>query len=505
MNEADLVTFLSSAFQRFAGLYAVKTIGPKGEAILITYECLWAEACSLADRIQSEVGRRQGIGILGQRSVESYTALLATWLSGNYAVPLQSSFPAERISRVLAASKATLVLVDSAGRAPVVKAIKSSHDNFVFLPLRPSHSFSASPNPRSQEDICYVISTSGSTGDPKLIPIRDKNILSYLRLNPVAAAYTPEALCSQIFDLSFDPAIGEILQALGSGACLCPILDEERWNLPVYFARNRINIWYSVPSLVKIAQELGAIHELGSSNLRNSFFIGEKLHTAVAALWKSRFPETRIWNLYGPAECTVAISAHEWRGEMKNSVVPIGIIHQEHKVHLRTDAEVNRGELCLAGPQVFDGYAPPQENERYFIETEEGIFYRTGDLVEKIEGGDLRFVGRTDWQMKIAGQRFDPDEIEAALKPVATTKEVVVFPGAPDHLGASFETIAVWEGVCTPQEIEEAKQRCRATIPEIFVPKVFFWVKQMPRNTNGKVDRKNLLEQIRHGALASVV
>jgi acyl-CoA synthetase (AMP-forming)/AMP-acid ligase II len=467
----SLLELLTDAFARHGARVAVREPGS-----ITTYEELWDAAGNVATRLAGEVGSGRSVGILGQRSHDAYVALLAVWRSGNAALPLQRSHPPALWREAVSASRTSHILIaDQRVNADAFSGTASAVS--VRAACREKGS-AALPANREANALCYRITSSGTTAAPKAIPIHDRNVVAFLRHSPTRVFYEPGALVSQTFDLSFDVAFGEILQTWLGGAALCPIGDDERWDLPRYFARVPVHLWYSTPSLVKIARDLDRLGECAAPNLRRSCFIGESLHRPLAAAWAAAFPATEIWNLYGPAECTVSVAAHRWDPASAHDPVPLGRLHEEHRAH------IHAGELSVEGPQVFAGYAGGAST---------GAIFRTGDLVEQDADGVLYFRGRADWCLKIAGQRVECEQVEDRLRQILPHAAAVVLPAFPDEFGDATGLVAVLDRPPGPNA-GEALRRLAEVLPPAFVPKQFFHVEGFPLTAHGKTDRRRLLE-----------
>lgn len=233
-----------------------------------------------------------------------------------------------------------------------------------------------------------------------------------------------------------------------------------------------------------------------------------------AEAWQAAAPNSIVENLYGPTELTIACFVHRWNPAesptlCRNGVVPIGRPYKGLAAAL-VDDNLNpvrpgeAGELCVAGPQTTPGYwrAPDLTAQRYVqlpvSRHETRRFYRTGDLVASLPGGDYVFLGRADQQIKVLGHRVELGEIEAALREDPSVEHAVAF-GWPPAAPAVEHIIAVVSG--SEVDTSALMERAKIALPPYIVPREIHVLTEMPLNSNGKVDRKALRERLLAGDL----
>lgn len=285
------------------------------------------------------------------------------------------------------------------------------------------------------------------------------------------------------------------------------VSDKDDLYDPVSFVnRTRITHWYSVPSIISICQELGSLHPGAMNGLEWSLFAGEQLTLEQAHAWSSAAPRSRVENLYGSTELTVTVTAYRlprersaWP-ETANRTVPIGTPypHMETAVMDEFGQRVDDGELCVRGPQRFNGYIDPRDNVGRFwhvdghrTDAEENdrvpprnSWYRTGDRVT-YDGGELVHRGRLDHQVKLRGRRLELQEVEAVLRLHPAVRDAVVVPVVDDPLDVHLAAVYSGEGA-PPQELLE---RMSVHLSDYVLPRRLVRVDRLPLNGNGKVDR----------------
>jgi non-ribosomal peptide synthetase component F len=306
-----------------------------------------------------------------------------------------------------------------------------------------------------------------------------------------------------MFELTFDLSVFDMFAAWEHGACLCCPSARDLLNPAAFIRRSNLTIWFSVPSVAMMMQRLRTLKSDSLPSLRLSLFCGEALPWDVADDWRRAASSSRVENLYGPTEATIACTAYSFepsqaRVEAVNGIVPIGQAiggTTTRVVELGATDEVavgEDGELLLGGPQVVAGYLDNQEaTDQAFVLIDDRRFYRTGDRVRR--GGPdepLIYLGRMDDQIKVLGHRVELGEVEAALRDAAGVPAAAV--GWPR---TSVGAAGIVGFVADPgADTAAIRARVAARLPDYMVPRELRLLEQLPLNTNGKCDRKALLE-----------
>lgn len=474
-------------------------------------------------------GPAQRVGVFGSRSEVAYTGVLAALFSGAAFVPLNPTFPPARTRAMIDRAQLDAIIVDSAGARQLTEVL---HGLDPVPPLiTPELGPEALPTslrrvdrdalgrlapledlgPVGRDQIAYLLFTSGSTGIPKGVGVTHGNALHFL--DYVSARYdiVPSDRFSQTFDQTFDLSVFDQFAAWENGACVCAMQPLDLIAPARFAERNGLTVWFSVPSIAALMRRKGSLKPNAFPTLRWSLFCGEPLPRSSAELWQAAAPNSTVENLYGPTELTIACLLHRWDPERSpalcvNEIVPIGqpfdglsaLVVDENRERV---AAGEPGELCVSGPQTVPGYwNDPSKTAEQFVALPDGgtgRFYRTGDRVRQLPGGDLAYLGRTDHQVKVLGHRVELAEVEAALASNHGVTQAVTL-GWPMIDGSAEGLVAFVTGTgVDPSALTNA---VRQTLPDYMTPRAIHILGMLPLNANGKVDRNALRRGLDSGA-----
>lgn len=514
MSEStEIGSLLCERFARFEKLPALWLDGKT-----VSYAQLFSDASALAERIANSTDKGDRIGLLAQRSYPAYAGILASILSGRPYVPINMKFPLERQISIASIAKCALLITDriSAARGP--ELVRAIGPGLREIAVPETAAAAADPHRKTftghGPDFAYIMFTSGTTGVPKGVAVRRENLSAYLSAIETIAPIAPETRCTQLFDLSFDLSVHDVFQTWASGGCLYIANNDEMVD-PVGFARRHaLQAWFSVPSVVAMAQRFRRLQPDILPDMRTSLFCGEPLPVSIAREWAKAAPNSRIWNLYGPTEATIAITAEEFEpassSDQGPATVPLGrAFPGSAAIVVGDDGQQSElGELWLGGAQISSGYINNEsENSAKFVtksfaDQPYRRWYRTGDLVRRDAHHGLVFQGRMDGQAKIQGYRVELLEIEEALRHACGSAEVAAVLWPVSAAGAAEGVVGF---VCGPARTErEILDACRESLPVYASPKKIIAIDTLPLNANGKVDRNALRDTyLRKAAPAS--
>jgi amino acid adenylation domain-containing protein len=467
-----------------------------------TYRELDRAAHAVAARlVRADRTTPRRLGLLAGRGPVAYAGYMAAMLLGAAVVPLNPAFPRGRNALIAMATGLDCLLVDDEG-SEVLPDIETP---VVHLSEPPPTDDEVPRRPVEAEDIAYCIFTSGSTGRPKGVPIRHRNVSALLRVLIPRCQAGPGARFSHTYDLTFDSSVYDLFVAWGSGGTLVVPQRNELLKPSDYVNGRNITHWFSVPSAIPVARQLGDLAEGSMPGLRWSTFAGDQLPEDHARAWRAAAPNSVLDNTYGPTETTVVCSGHRLPDDpaiwpaTPNHVVPIGHLFPGHDAVVIDERGhvATAGELCVRGPQRFDGYLDHGDDHDRFVSVDGSqvefgdraapeAYYRTGDLVAVHDAG-LIHLGRIDNQVKIRGYRVELGEIEAAIRDQRGVLDAVV---VPVNKGDATRLAAVYTGSVVPPS--QLLTVLRERLPIYMVPTTYQHRSTLPLNANGKIDRRSL-------------
>lgn len=471
----------------------------------LIYAELNRRANQLAHYLRSYgVGTESLVGICVERSLDMIIGLLGILKAGAAYLPLDPTYPKQRLSYMLEDSQLNLLLTQRniSPNLPDHNAkeiyLESDWEAISALDDRNP------PNEMSEGNAAYVIYTSGSTGQPKGVIGLHGATINRFDWMWERFPFSPSDVCCQKTNLSFVDSVWEVFGPLLAGAPTVIIPDEEAkdpYLLAEALAKHQVSRIVLAPSLLRAILERveGAGEKISSVRLWVSS--GEALGADLSKRFKQEISEARLLNLYGSSEVAADASWHEVSGDEQGGTVAIGkpISNIRMYVDDRRQAAGERavGELTVAGKGLARGYLKRADltAERFLPDPfsgEEGArMYRTGDLVKRSMDGVMEYLGRVDHQVKIRGYRIELGEVEAALREHESVAESVVVareePGGESRL---VGYVVMRKG--QDASVSELRKFVKGRLPEYMTPAILVKLEKMPLNPNGKVDRLSL-------------
>jgi amino acid adenylation domain-containing protein len=471
-------------------------------ALALSYAELDARANCLAHILRSRgVGRGQRVGLCMERSAEMLAAVLGILKAGAAYVPLDPSFPEERL-RFMAEDAQLALLVSTAALAGVFGLprerqllLDTDAGSLASQPdqrLTPDAALDARP-----EDPAYVIYTSGSTGKPKGVVVPHRAVVNFLTSMARVPGLAADDVLVAVTTLSFDIAVLELQLPLTVGATVVIASRDEAVDghvLKGLLEQHRATVMQATPVTWRLLLEAGWQGEKGFKALVGGETLPKDLADQLIACG------VELWNLYGPTETTVWSTCARITDAANG--ISIGRPIANTTVYV-LDAQNNLcpigvpGELCIGGVGVTLGYwkRPELTAERFipdpFSTAPGATLYRTGDRARWRNDGTLEHLGRLDFQVKIRGFRIELGEIETNLANHPAVRETVVI--ARENVPGDQRLVAYLVTENPPADlIEQLRALTRTAMPEYMVPAHFVRVDALPRTHNGKLNRKAL-------------
>ena len=461
----------------------------------------------VAGRLRARgVGPGAAVAIAVKRSIDSVVGLLGILKAGAGYLPLDPSYPRERLEFMLGDVQPPVVITHSA----LLVHLPALGDRALCLDLEDEEQPATSENRQrslaTPDDLAYLIYTSGSTGNPKAVMVdhrgRVNNFTDFNRRFGVGPGDRLLALAPLGFDMSAYDVFGTL--AAGATIVLPDAADERepaRW--ADLMRRHRVTVWHSVPALLQmLVDRMSRADEGALQDLRVTLLGGDWIPVSLPGRLRALAPNTRVIALGGATEVSMDSTIYEVdRCDPEWNSIPYGrpMANQTSYVLDRRGQPVPigvPGELLLGGVGVGWGYFNrPDLTAEKFVPDAFGApgarLYRTGDLARFRSDGNLELLGRLDHQVKIRGVRIEPGETAARLREHPAVQEAVVIaredvPG-DKRLVAYVLTASDWGDLDA-----ELRRFVRAALPEYMVPSACVRLERFPLTPNGKLDRNAL-------------
>ena len=454
------------------------------------------------------------VAVFLPKSIGVVIADIAACYSGNFFSNLDVKTPANRISNILEVMKPGVIVTDEkCGR--MLSTLEDLNIPVVYIDkiewsegetIKHNKALDKMVKERIDTDPFCIINTSGSTGTPKGVLLTHRGFIDYVNWAVDTFKFDGSEIMGVMSAIVFDHYVYETCLMMVKGATMV-LLDMTLASFPAKLLmevnEKKVNYIFWVPTVMVNIANRGLLEKIKIEYLKMVWFAGEVFPTKQFNMWRKCYPEATFVNLYGPCEITVDCTYHILSGAVpEDESLPIGIPCKNVDVFLldendRLCADGEVGELCVRGTSLAQGYYNnPEKTAQVFVQNPLNasypeLIYRTGDLAYKNSEGVFIFKGRRDNLVKHMGNRVDMGEIEH----IVVNKLRMVKNCCVTYDFTKNEIVLVYEMTEGFTEVD-LRKGLAAEFPRYMIPTRYIAMDELPRNTNGKIDRNLLKQQV---------
>lgn len=472
----------------------------------------WRELLETSKRwarvISQNFKRGQGVPVMCEKNVQTVQLFFACVYAGCFYSYFDASFPEARIQSMMKTLNAEMLVADSKAEkrlSKYEKQIKRVHiEDFDKMAEGAQDKEGSVFDAPIDTDIVYALFTSGSTGEPKAVVVSHRSIVDFIPVFVDLFGITADDRIANQAPFDFDVSVKDIFSAVFTGAS-CHLVPKMYFSMPArlidfLIEREVTSLCWAV-SAVCIISTLGGFEYKVPSSIKRVMFSGEVMPVKQLAIWREHLPNAMYVNLYGPTEITCNCTYHIITDKDKEQEsIPIGIpfpnervfILDEDNKEITAEETDKRGELCVSGTCVADGYYNSLKTSEVFVQNPlqsvrlERV-YLTGDAAWYGKDGLLRYGGRKDTQIKHMGHRIELGEIDERISCMeGIDRAVCVFTN--NKITAFYVS-----GAEVPNKVFVT--HLKTMLPAYMVPSCFVRIDFLPLTKNGKVDRRALEEK----------
>ena len=440
---------------------------------------LYKYVCNIYNYLLENNEIKRPVVVKGHKQIYMIASFIACSMAGFTYVPIDEEIPKERANKIIMQVQPELIIDETIEK--IMEKDNPKDIEKIYL---------------KDEDIYYIIFTSGTTGEPKGVQITYRNLKSCMLWLEEICKIEQSVVLNQA-NFSFDLSVADLYLPLVTRSKHYILEKTTLRNYPELFkelGRSNAELMVVTPSFVDLLLIDKSFNKYLMPNLKKILFCGEKLGESTVSKLFERFENLEIINCYGPTECTFAVTCDKVK---KGEKISIGIPKKDVKVFVVDDnlqelEENEVGEILISGESVGSGYLKKELNKDVFIEFKSEKSYLTGDLGYK-SNDKFYCLGRKDKQVKYKGYRVEISEIEAVLGKLEFIEKAVVVVEFDDDEKANKIIAFVKEKEECMKSSKEIKEKIKNYLPDYMIP-VIRIVERFPLNVNGKIDERKLLE-----------
>ena len=451
-----------------------------------------------------ELEKIKNVALFFDHGIDMIAALIGTLKANRTYVPIEPSYPFERVNYIIKDAEIGIILTDDKNLEFAMKLLEQAEVNIKVINVNNvNYSVKDTKVEKSTKynEITYILYTSGSTGNPKGVYQCEKNILHFIKSYTKELDITYNDKMTLFSSLCHDAAIMDIYGSLLNGATLYPVnikVNKAFRDIIKWLEKEEITIWHSVPTVYRYL--ISALS--GEESLWNPRFIvlgGENIIENDINSFKRFFNHTKLMNLYGQTESSFN-SAQIFSTNKITSGITIGkpvkgteiIVVDENREEV---LPLNVGEIVIISDYIALGYWKNREltEQAFEFNNSCGKLYWTGDLGRVLKDGNIKFVGRKNSVVKIRGYRIDIGDIESNLLDNEDIKQVAVIDSKGKNDEGYLSAFLVSD---TNLDMSKVKNFISRKLPEYMIPNHFVQVDSLPTTQSGKIDKKSLVENL---------
>ncbi len=498
-------------FERTVEEYPHKTAVAEGEKT-IDFENLQKRSKYLASKINEAYDcLLQPVAVLLPKSIDSITANMAISYSGNIYMNLDTKAPAQRIENIITKIEPKIIIThsehlkknDYLSRLSLVVICIDTELEHLPETVDPN-SYKEKLSKLIDTDPYCIINTSGSTGTPKGVVLNHRSFIDFIEWAVEALHLSQNENIGSLSPLYFDIYSFELCMMAAKSATIT-IIPDSLAIFPVklisFFQGTNINFIFWVPTIMVNIANMDILSKFDLKELKKVLFAGEVFPTKHLNYWRKNIPSATFVNMYGPIEITLDCTYYIIKKDIPDEVpVPIGypcrntsilILNKQNQLSAKNE----KGELCVRGSSLAMGYwNDAEKTAKAFTQNPLNtkypeLIYRTGDIVYLNDDDEIIFVGRADFQVKHLGYRIDLSEIEHVIVNSLNfiNNACVLYNFEKKDIILCYES----KSETAPSEIRKELMKY---LPKYMIPTKFYYFSEMPRNSNGKIDRNFLQE-----------